>query len=128
MWIPPPLFRKQERIFDYETTLGFYLCRRGHLFRAPAPLLPHRVRVRVRSRLPALQDGQFVALDDPDERHIYNDIVRDKLLRCPVLVVCGRDSDATVNAQLGLAKKYSRVCTTLDGIIKAAARGESLVS
>ena len=35
---------------------------------------------------------------------------------------------ATVNAQLGLAKKYSRVCTTLDGIIKAAARGESLVS
>lgn len=77
---------------------------------------------------PRLQDGQFVALDDPDERHIYNDIVRDKLLRCPVLVVCGRDSDATVNAQLGLAKKYSRVCTTLDGIIKAAARGESLVS
>lgn len=53
---------------------------------------------------PRLQDGQFVALDDPDERHIYNDIVRDKLLRCPVLVVCGRDSDATVNAQLGLAK------------------------
>lgn len=77
---------------------------------------------------PRLQDGQFVALDDPDERHIYNDIVRDKLLRCPVLVVCGRDSDATVNAQLGLAKKYSRVCTTLDGIIKAAARGKSLVS
>lgn len=77
---------------------------------------------------PRLQDGQFVALDDPDERHIYNDIVRDKLLRCPVLVVCGRDSDATVNAQLGLAKKYSRVCTTLDGIIKAVARGESLVS
>lgn len=37
----------------HETTLGFYLCRRGHLFRAPAPLLPHRVRVRVRSRLPA---------------------------------------------------------------------------
>ena len=32
---------------------------------------------------PRLQDGQFVALDDPDERHIYNDIVRDKLLRCP---------------------------------------------
>ena len=39
---------------------------------------------------PRLQDGQFVALDDPDERHIYNDIVRDKLLRCPVLVVCAR--------------------------------------
>mgnify|MGYP000576838071 FL=1 len=59
-----------------------------------------------------------MALDDPDERHIYNDIVRDKLLRCPVLVVCGRDSDATVNAQLGLAKKYSRVCTTLDGSLR----------
>ena len=66
---------------------------------------------------PRLQDGQFVALDDPD-----------KLLRCPVLVLCGRDSDAAVNAQLGLAKKYSRVCTTLDGLVKAAARGKSLVS
>ena len=30
---------------------------------------------------PRLQDGQFVALDDPDERHIYNDIemcIRDR--------------------------------------------------
>ena len=63
---------------------------------------------------PRLQDGQFVALDDPDERHIFtNDIVRDKLLRCPVLVLCGRDSDAAVNAQLGLAKKCTAASARL---------------
>lgn len=128
MWIPPPLFRKQERIFDYETTWAFICAAEGtssaHLRRYCRTVFECGY-VPV---CPRLQDGQFVALDDPDERHIYNDIVRDKLLRCPVLVLCGRDSDAAVNAQLGLAKRYSRVCTTLDGLVKAAARGESLVS
>lgn len=38
---------------------------------------------------PRLQDGQFIVLENPDERHAFNEIVRDKLLRCTVLVVCG---------------------------------------
>lgn len=77
---------------------------------------------------PRLQDGQFVVLDDPAERHAYNEIVRDKLLRCTVLVVCSRTSDATTNAEVGLAKKYSKVLTTLSGMVQATVKGEPLAS
>ena len=41
---------------------------------------------------PRLQDGQFIVLESPDERHAFNEIVRDKLLRCTVLVVCSKHS------------------------------------
>ena len=75
---------------------------------------------------PRLQDGQFIVLENPDERHAFNEIVRDKLLRCTVLVVCGKHSDATTNAEVGLAKKYSKVLTTLDGVLQAAEKGEIL--
>ena len=75
---------------------------------------------------PRLQDGQFIVLENPDERHAFNEIVRDKLLRCTVLVVCGKHSDATTNAEVGLAKKYSKVLTTLDGVLQAAEKGEVL--
>ena len=57
---------------------------------------------------PRLQDGQFIVLENPDERHAFNEIVRDKLLRCTVLVVCSKHSDATTNAEVGLAKKCQR--------------------
>ena len=43
-----------------------------------------------------------------------------------VLVVCGKHSDATTNAEVGLAKKYSKVLTTLDGVLQAAEKGEVL--
>ena len=75
---------------------------------------------------PRLQDGQFIVLENPDERHAFNEIVRDKLLRCTVLVVCGKHSDATTNAEVGLAKKYSKVLTTLDGVLQADEKGEVL--
>lgn len=77
---------------------------------------------------PKLQDGQYLLLDDPVERSEYAAIVRDKLLRCQMLVVCSRNQDATTNAQIGLAQKYSRIVTTLDGLKKAVAEGDDLVS
>ena len=75
---------------------------------------------------PRLQHGQFIVLESPDERQAFNEIVRDKLLRCTVLVVCSKHSDATTNAEVGLAKKYSKVLTTLDGVLQAAEKGEVL--
>ena len=45
-----------------------------------------------------------------------------------VLVVCSRNQDATTNAQIGLAQKYNRIVTTLDGLKKAVAEGDDLVS
>ncbi len=61
-------------------------------------------------------------------RSEYTAIVRDKLLRCPMLVVCSRNQDATTNAQIGLAQKYNRIVTTLDGLKKAVSEGDDLVS
>ena len=65
---------------------------------------------------PKLQDSQYLVLEDAVERSEYTAIVRDKLLRCPMLVVCSRNQDATTNAQIGLAQKYNRIVTTLDGL------------
>ena len=53
---------------------------------------------------PKLQDSQYLVLEDAVERSEYTAIVRDKLLRCPMLVVCSRNQDATTNAQIGLAQ------------------------
>ena len=77
---------------------------------------------------PKLQDGQYLMLEDPIERSEYAAIVRDKLLRCPMLVVCSRNQDATTNAQIGLAQKYNRIVTTLDGLKKAVSEGDDLAS
>ena len=49
---------------------------------------------------PKLQDSQYLVLEDAMERSEYTAIVRDKLLRCPMLVVCSRNQDATTNAQI----------------------------
>ena len=67
---------------------------------------------------PKLQDSQYLVLEDAVERSEYTAIVRNKLLRCPMLVVCSRNQDATTNAQIGLAQKYNRIVTTLDGLKK----------
>lgn len=77
---------------------------------------------------PKLQDSQYLVLEDAIERSEYTAIVRDKLLRCPMLVVCSRNQDATTNAQIGLAQKYNRIVTTLDGLKKAVSEGDDLVS
>jgi hypothetical protein len=45
-----------------------------------------------------------------------------------MLVVCSRNQDATTNAQIGLAQKYNRIVTTLDGLKKAVSEGDDLVS
>jgi hypothetical protein len=75
-----------------------------------------------------LQDSQYLVLEDAVERSEYTAIVRDKLLRCPMLVVCSRNQDATTNAQIGLAQKYNRIVTTLGGLKKAVSEGDDLVS
>ena len=41
---------------------------------------------------PKLQDSQYLVLEDAMERSEYTAIVRDKLLRCPMLVVCSPQS------------------------------------
>ena len=64
---------------------------------------------------PKLQDSQYLVLEDAVERSEYTAIVRD-------------NQDATTNAQIGLAQKYNRIVTTLDGLKKAVSEGDDLVS
>ena len=77
---------------------------------------------------PPLQDGQYLVLADPTERADYNEIVREKILRSALLVFCGRRSDANTAAQIGLAQKYGRIVTDLDGLRVAVEQGETLPS
>ena len=72
---------------------------------------------------PKLQDSQYLVLEDALERSEYT-----AMLRCQMLVVCSRNQDATTNAQIGLAQKYNRIVTTLDGLKKAVSEGDDLVS
>ncbi len=62
---------------------------------------------------PKLQDSQYLVLEDAMERSEYTAIVRDKLLRCPMLVVCSRNQDATTNAQIGLGAEVQPHCNDL---------------
>lgn len=73
---------------------------------------------------PPLQDGQYLVLSEPQERSDYDEIVREKILRCPLLVLCGQKTDATTNAQIGLARKYGRIVSSLHGLQLAVERGE----
>lgn len=77
---------------------------------------------------PPLQDGQYLVLSEPQERSDYDEIVREKILRSALLVFCGRRTDATTAAQIGLAQKYGRIVTDLDGLRVAVEQGEPLPS
>ena len=47
----------------------------------------------------------------------------EKILRSALLVFCGRRSDATTAAQIGLAQKYGHIVTDLDGLRVAVGAG-----
>lgn len=65
---------------------------------------------------PRLGDGQYLDLDVPDEKKAYHEIARQKLGRCRMVVVCGREVTSTMLAEIGMAEKRHLVCTTLGGL------------
>lgn len=65
---------------------------------------------------PRLGDGQYLDLDVPDEKKAYHEIARQKLGRCRMVVVCGREITSTMLAEIGIAEKRHLVCTTLGGL------------
>ncbi len=65
---------------------------------------------------PRLGDGQYLDLDVPDEKKAYHEIARQKLGRCRMIVVCGREITGTMAAEIGMAEKRKIICTTLDGL------------
>ena len=108
-----------------------YLCRSHHQIRSLAPLLPRtRTTLGYVPVCPPLQDGQYLVLADPAERADYNEIVREKILRCALLVLLRpQKADATTAAQnrpgpASTAASFHRAC---DGLQTAAVeQGEAL--
>ena len=67
---------------------------------------------------PRLSDGQYLALESPDEKRTFYSIARQKLGRCRMLVVCGNEISTAMTAEIGQAEKRNLICTTLDGLAK----------
>ena len=65
---------------------------------------------------PRLGDGQYLDLEMSDEKKAYHEIARQKLGRCRMVVVCGREVTSTMLAEIGIAEKRKLICTTLDGL------------
>ena len=67
---------------------------------------------------PKLSDSQYLALGNPDEKREFQNIARQKLGRCRMLVVCGKEISNSMSAEIGMAEKRNLICTTLDGLAK----------
>ena len=67
---------------------------------------------------PRLGDGQYLTMDNPDEKRNFHSIARQKLCRCRMLVVCGNEISGTMSAEIGAAEKRNIICTTLEGLAK----------
>ena len=72
---------------------------------------------------PRLSDGQYLALESPDEKRTFYSIARQKLGRCRMLVVCGNEISTAMTAEIGQAEKRNLICTTLDGLAKNQGAG-----
>ncbi len=67
---------------------------------------------------PKLSDSQYLALENADEKREFQNIARQKLGRCRMLVVCGKEISNSMSAEIGMAEKRNLICTTLDGLAK----------
>ena len=73
---------------------------------------------------PKLNDGQYLELDNADEKRDFHNIARQKLGRCRMLVVCGKEISNSMSAEIGMAEKRNIIRTTLDGLARIKEAGE----
>ena len=67
---------------------------------------------------PTLSEGQYLQIENPDDKRQFQSIARQKLGRCRMLVVCGNEISHAMSGEIGLAEKRNLICTTLDGLAK----------
>lgn len=67
---------------------------------------------------PALMEGQYLTMDNPDDKRDFQNISRQKLGRCRMLVVCGNEITSAMSSEIGQAEKRNLICTTLEGLAK----------
>ena len=73
---------------------------------------------------PKLADSQYLVLENADEKREFQNISRQKLCRCRMLVVCGNEISNSMSAEIGMAEKRNIICTTLEGLAKIKESGE----
>ena len=67
---------------------------------------------------PQLSESQYLSPENPEERKALHDISRQKLSRCRMLVVCGREITGQMSVEIGAVKKHHLICTTFEGLAK----------
>ena len=67
---------------------------------------------------PKLSDSQYLQMENADEKRECQNISRQKLCRCRMLVVCGNEISNSMSAEIGTAEKRNIICTTLEGLAK----------
>lgn len=73
---------------------------------------------------PKLSDSQYLQMENADEKREFQNISRQKLCRCRMLVVCGNEISNSMSAEIGTAEKRNIICTTLEGLAKIKESGE----
>ena len=73
---------------------------------------------------PQLSESQYLSPDNPEECKAIHEISRQKLARCRMLVVCGKEISNSMSAEIGMAEKRNIICTTLDGLARIKEAGE----
>lgn len=68
---------------------------------------------------PKLSDSQYLQMENADEKREFQNISRQKLCRCRMLVVCGNEISNSMSAEIGTAEKRNIICTTLEGLAKS---------
>jgi len=58
----------------------------------------------------------IVDLENPEELKAFSEICRSEAQRCPVLVVCGDDTNDTVMEEIAIARRTGNTVTSLNGL------------
>ena len=70
---------------------------------------------------PKMNDGQYLALDNADEKRDFHNIARQKLGRCRMLVVCGNEISTAMTAEIGQAERETLSALPLTALPKSRA-------
>ena len=66
---------------------------------------------------PKLSDTQYLTMENADEKREFQNIARQKLGRCRMLVVCGNYVNEAVKNDIAVAQRLGITATTLEGIL-----------
>ena len=67
---------------------------------------------------PTLSETQYLSEERPDALRDLHSIALQKLARCRMMEVCGKEVSHGMSVEIGFAEKRHIICTTLAGLAK----------